>query len=166
MRAYLDRFEGYFGLIQKQFTEQNGEISSLRGQISAMQEQISSMDERLGRLEVRMDASDARLGVMAIQIGGVRSDLETLRFEMRERFISADEQMRTLSQRVQVFETRVGDDLDIVVRQLASLQERMKAVEEGNLNFNRRLDTLGDDMRQRFRLVIERLGEMDKRNAA
>jgi hypothetical protein len=74
------------------------------------------------------------------------------------RFISADEQSRTLTLRIQHFEVRVEDALGVVARDVTSLKEqtaqltnRMKNVEVGIGDLNSRVDTLADEIRQRFR---------------
>lgn len=140
-RGFLEK---YFGLIQR-------ELERTNTRLEAIENRLGSLENRVGALEDRSTSHEQAL--------------DTLRLEMRERFISIDEQLRTLTVRMQHFETRVEDSLAIISRDVGALDQsvahltvRMKNVEVGIGDLNGRVDTLGDDMRQRFRDVHERLG--------
>lgn len=137
-------FEKYFGLIQQ-------ELERTNVRLTAIEDRLTSLENRTGTLE---DLADRHEQAIA-----------SLRLEMRERFISTDEQLRTLTLRMQHFEARVEDslaiisrDIDAIDQNVAQLTGRMKNVETGIGDLNARVDILADDMRQRFRSVHERLG--------
>jgi len=147
-----DRFDRYFELIQQQLQQMQGQLTTMQGQITAMQGQITAMQG---------------------QIADVQAEQKALRTEMNERFLTVDGHIRTLGLRMQLFESRVDSEL-IAIRQhvaqldgrVERLDERMKVMETTLVGFSGRLETFGEDMHQRFRVVSERLATMEKRNAA
>jgi chromosome segregation ATPase len=149
LRATLDRFERYFELIQQQLSQHEAQFAALR-------EISSSLRTDVGAVRTEMTASRTE---MTERFGAMQT-------EMTERFISVDEQLRTLTMRVQQFEVRAQRDLDAVKGAMTDLSQRMTAVEDSIVELHRRVDTLSDDMRQRFRGVNERLTSIERRSAA
>jgi chromosome segregation ATPase len=173
LRETLARFERYFELIQQQLIAQQGQITTMQGQITTMQGQITTMQGEIA--EIRADVSTLKVEFAEIRADvstlkndtiSIRSELASLRLEMTERFISVDEQMRTLTRRVQQFEENTTRELTGLKEGVSQLNDRMKSVETAVVGVHGRIDTLGDDMRQRFRVVNDRLSTIEKRNAA
>lgn len=135
----LQRFERYFELIQ---AEQVG----LR----------TYMDQKIGALDEKIDALRAEF------LSEIHGEIGFLRTEMGERFQSVDEQVRTLTLRAQRVETAV----DASRKEVGQLSHNIGRVETALIELNGRIDQLGDDMRQRFRGVNERLVVIEKRSAA
>ncbi|HUF50906.1 MAG TPA: hypothetical protein VMN60_08745 [Longimicrobiales bacterium] len=150
-----ERLERHFARIDARFAAHEERADRLERVIQAsrleMRERFAAHEERADRLE---------------------RDIEASRLEIRERLQSVDEQFRTLNARTDRFETRVEAALHIMTAELEGVKQhaqsiaagigdltnRMKGVELGLDHLNGRVDTLADDMRQRFRLVHERLG--------
>jgi len=172
----LDRFERYFELLQQQLleihdqvTSLQGDITSMQGDITSMQGDITSMKGDITSMQGDITSMKGATGSMQADIASMKgdiSDLKTeqraLRVEMNERFESVHDQLRTLTLRAQMVEGRLDDGLFIVKR----LDERMAAVEKSVLDLAARVDHVGDDIRQRFRVVTERLTSIEKRDAA
>ena len=151
-------FEKYFGLIQQELERTNVRLTAIEDRLTAVEDRLTAVEDRLTRLE-------SRVGVLDDRADSHEQAIASLRLEMRERFISTDEQLRTMTIRMQHFEARVEDSLATISRDVAAVREdvshltvRMKNVEIGIGDLNSRVDTLADDMRQRFRIVQERLG--------
>lgn len=148
----IERFERYFEGIQAQLVR----LESLPADLAELKDNVAGLkNDNLS----------------------IRSQLESLRIEMNERFISVDEQMRTLTLRVQQFEAGTQRDLVLLKENVSNLGNRMKDmetqlgnrmknIETGFVGLHGRIDTLGDDMRQRFRGLNDRLSAIEKRNAA
>jgi septal ring factor EnvC (AmiA/AmiB activator) len=116
------------------------------------------MDKYFGLIQQELERSNARVLAQDTRQESFEKALASLHVEMRERFISADEQSRTLTLRIQHFEVRVEDSLGVVARDVTALREqtgqlanRMKNVEVGIGDLNARVDTLAEEVRQRFR---------------
>jgi hypothetical protein len=98
--------------------------------------------------------------------------------ELGERFIAVDEKFRSLALPFEQFGTRmtdafhafvievrtelriVGPRLDQNTERLDRVIVRMDKLEEGLANVNVRVDGFSEDMRQRFRVLNERIGEL------
>lgn len=96
-RAFLEK---YSGLIQ----QQPGRIED---RLTAVEDRLTAVENRLTGLERRVDSLDNRVGVLEDRADRHEQAIESLRLEMRERFISTDEQLRTLTMRMKHFEARV-----------------------------------------------------------
>jgi septal ring factor EnvC (AmiA/AmiB activator) len=99
--------------------------------------------------------------------------LDALADEMRECFIAMDERFRTLEQRIDQFEARVNDQLAAlnaelagVKRSVAQIERRVTNLENQSVATNARLDGLHLDMRQRFRVLTDRVGAIENLLAA
>jgi len=166
LRDTFARFERYFELIQTRFDGVDGRFDAiearfdtLESKVDAQQLQIATLENAVARLEYAVSAQqDDNVSI--------RAELKSLRIEMQERFISIDEQLRTLTLRVQQFEANTDRNLAAVNDHVTHLGERMKSVETGVVGVHGRMDTLGDDMRQRFREVNDRLRGIEQRTAA
>jgi septal ring factor EnvC (AmiA/AmiB activator) len=90
-----------------------------------------------------------------------------MHLEFSERFIAMDERFRSMELRIEQFEGRVMDRLDRVETEVQAVRaalgrtdQRVAALEKQVLGLNTRLDTMADDMRQRFRVLNERVSEL------
>ena len=192
----------YFELIQLEFDRGHGQLNSvhdqLQAQITSLQTQVTSLQTQVTSLQTQVTSLQTQVTTLQSQVAvvqddqvSIRAELNSLRLEMTERFISSDEQIRTLTLRMEQFEANTRRDLvslkdgtsrldqrifhlDERIFQLdermkagfSQQDERMKSVETGIVGVHARIDSLGDDMRQRFRGVTERLGQIEKRYAA
>src|SRR5688500_17757050 len=134
-----------------------GQMTTMQGQITGLQAEMVRVNARLSSLEDRMSSLEDRMS--AVEDGQAR-----MRTEMNERFISLEDQFRTLSLKTELFETRIESTLAVLSGELVAVKDqgwqlnaRMKNIEVGIGDLNGRVDHLGDEMRQRFRLVNERL---------
>jgi chromosome segregation ATPase len=150
-RAGFDRMDKYFGLIQQELERYNARVLALDTRQESFEKALASlqveMRERFNAVDERFNSVDERFNSVDERFNSVD-----------ERFISADEQSRTLTLRIQHFEVRVEDALGVVARDVTSLKEqtaqltnRMKNVEVGIGDLNARVDTLAEEVRQRFR---------------
>ncbi|MGH7446505.1 MAG: hypothetical protein ACRELT_03030 [Longimicrobiales bacterium] len=144
----------YFGLIQHQLEEVSTRLSALEDRATKVEDRARRSEDSIASLRTEMRE----------RFISAEDSIASVRIEMRERFISVEDQIRTLTLRMQHGETRVEDSLGAIARDVAALKEnqeqltaRVKNVELGIGDLNARIDTLGDDMRQRFRGVHERL---------
>jgi archaellum component FlaC len=143
-RSAFDRLDRYFGLIQQELERSNARAQAFE---TLVDERFNAVDERFNVVDERFNAVDQRFN--AVDEGFSAAN---------ERFISIDEQLRTLTFRIQLFEVRVEDSLGVVARDVTALREqtgqltnRMKNVEVGIGDLNARVDTLAEEVRQRFR---------------
>jgi septal ring factor EnvC (AmiA/AmiB activator) len=150
-RAAFARMDRYFELAQAQHAELRAEVAELRIVVTGQGDRLDRQGNRLDAMSARMDTLEA--------------SVSELRAEIRERFTDVAEQFRTSAQRQELFEERVTGELAGVRRDVVALHEvvtehgsRLQRLETGVLDVNTRLDELAADMRQRFRLVHERLG--------
>jgi len=137
---------------------------------------FARMDAGFARMERFFELSQAQFGELGGQIAGIAECLDRVetrkRFQaidrrlhsIEERFIGVDDQFHTLTIRLERFEQRVDDRLDGVCREVGLLREhtqqidaRTRGIEIGMDALNARVDTLAEDMRQRFRVVNDRL---------
>lgn len=150
-RSAFDRMDRYFGLIQQELERSNGRAQAFETRV---EERFNAVDERFNAVDERFDAVDERFDVVNKRFNAVDE-----RFSAAdERYISIDEHLRTLTLRIQLFEVRVEDSLGVVARDVTALREqtgqltnRMKNVEVGIGDLNARVDTLAEEVRQRFR---------------
>jgi hypothetical protein len=84
-----------------------------------------------------------------------------------DRLTSIDEKLATMTLRLDQFEARTTADLSEIRQQIAyltlrgdNLATRMDRFEAGLVDLGQRMDGLGEDMRQRFRVVNERLSSL------
>ena len=114
----------------------------------------AKMAQHFEVLEVRLEE---RLGA---RIDAVRIEL---RNEMRDGFISVDERLRTVEARLDRLEARL-DRLEARMTQQdtrhAETEARLATIERELAHINTRLDTLSDDMRQRFRVLTDRVAAL------
>ena len=126
------------------------------------------------RLTKRLDSVDARL--------------DTLRAEMAERFESVDQRFRALELRMTLFENRYAAELSAIrtaldtgIRgELELLKSQVASLDASLVCLNGRFDPLeaavsswaastaglGEDVKQRFRVMNERLAGIEQRLAA
>lgn len=151
MDAELEaRFDQLAELIARSFEAQNERFDR----------RMDALEGRMAALEARLDAMDAK-------------------FE--EKFLGVYERLDSERAAREQFERRVTDRLDAMGREIADLRQvvvrlegrieglregvahlevRVTELEKGTVRANARLDALSDDMRQRFRLVNERLSSL------
>ena len=89
--------------------------------------------------------------------------IDALRNEMRDGFISVDERFRTMESRLDRLEARIAQletRMSQLETRLGDIETRLSAVEREVAQINSRLDTLSDDMRQRFRVLTDRVAAL------
>jgi archaellum component FlaC len=150
-RSAFDRMDRYFGLIQQELERSNARAQAFETRV---EERFDTVDERFNAMDERFNAVDERFNTVDERFNAVDERFNAV----DERFISTDEQLRTLTLRIQHFEVRVEDSLGVVARDVTALREqtgqltnRMKNVEVGIGDLNARVDTLAEEVRQRFR---------------
>lgn len=134
--------------------------AELKAYLDGMVETITMRIAEQGiRLDQRMDGFEHRLDALTV--------------EMREGFIAVNERFRTMEQRIDQFEARVTDQLATlnseladVKRGLARIERRVTNLENQSVATNARLDGLHLDMRQRFRVLTDRVGAIENLLAA
>jgi chaperonin cofactor prefoldin len=99
--------------------------------------------------------------------------VDEMRVVVTDGFISLDGRLRTLERRVEMFETRVTGQVAALSAQstalksgLERLDRRLTRLERQGLETRTRLDGLHADMRQRFRLLNDRVAAVENRLAA
>jgi hypothetical protein len=117
-------------------------VALIAGQFEAMQLYMDQRFESMQSYMVqRFESIDQRFQ-------SIDERFDALHLEMTERFISVDERFRSVEER-----------LDLLTDKTAAVERRTGRFEEEMVALNGRFDNLSDDMRQRFRLVNERLSE-------
>ena len=111
---------------------------------------LTAMNAGFSRLERRQEALEQRIEALE-----QRMDAMELRFD--ERFQSLGERFATMELRIEQFEVRVTGRLDSLDARTKQLEVRTGSIEQNLLNLNTRMDVLSDDMRQRFRVLNDRL---------
>jgi chromosome segregation ATPase len=121
------------------------------------------MEVRFDAIDARFDAMDARLDANDGRLNTIDARLDRLRVEMNERFQSVNDRLDTNDKRL----ARLSDELEqfraelvIVKHRVEQLDGRLASIDTGLHHLNMRVDGLGDDMRQRFRAVTERLANV------
>jgi uncharacterized coiled-coil protein SlyX len=116
---------------------------------------------------------DGMVETITMRIAEQGSRLDALGAEMREGFIAVNERFRTLEQRIDQFEARVNGQLGAlnaelagVKRGVAQIERRVTNLEDQSVATNARLDGLHLDMRQRFRVLTDRVGAIENLLAA
>ncbi|MEX0892315.1 MAG: hypothetical protein WEB88_09100, partial [Gemmatimonadota bacterium] len=119
-----------------------------------------AIDARFQAVDERFDAIDARFQAVDERFDAI----DTRLLSIEERFIGVDDQFRTLTIRMEFFEQRVDHRLHRLTNEMTLLRElteqidtRTRGTEIGVGDLNARVDTLAEDMRQRFRVVNDRL---------
>ena len=104
------------------------------------------------RLEERLDRRFALIQANFVEQG---QRLDAIHAEMIERFESVDRRLAALERRAAHGESR----LDALMNEINQLRREMQQLAS-------RVDTLGADMLQRFRVLTERLAAVEKKIAA
>jgi methyl-accepting chemotaxis protein len=132
LESRLDRFEAG---VEARFDAIEARFDAIEARFEAIEDRIATMDERFSTLALRVEHFENR--VMAA-VRDVR------------------DQVAILAERIDVLEARVG----AVAGQVEEMNTRIEALEAGTLALSGRLDGVGEDMRQRFRIVNDRLAQM------
>ena len=96
---------------------------------------------------------EAMQAYMDRRFDGLERRVESMHVEFTENFTSVDERFRSVEKR-----------LDLLTDKVTSVDRRSTNMEEEMVALNGRFDSLSDEMRQRFRVVNERLSERSKLN--
>ena len=143
----------------------------LHDEIQGVRVDMDGLEQRLTK---RLDSVDARL--------------DSLRAEMVERFESVDQRFRALELRMTLFENKYAAELSAIrtaldtgIRgELELLKKQVASLEGSLVRLNGRLDPLeaavsswaastaglGEDVKQRFRVMNDRLAGIEQRLAA
>jgi chromosome segregation ATPase len=184
-RAAFDRIDHWFELIQAHHVETKRDMDELRTGQDALRVDLNGMRAGQGELRsdvngLRTDVNGLRTDVNGLQTGqdslrtdlnglrtdvnglqtgqdNLRTDLNGLRTEMRDGFRSVGERLTSIERDVGALwgETRANGSA------ISGLSERVTALTERMGGLEKRVDTMSDDMRQRFRIVIERLTALE-----
>ena len=109
----------------------------------------------LGQIINRMDAGFA----------GVEGKIASLRVEMRDGFRSVDERLSTVEREVAALwvEARAqGERISGLSQAMDPISERIATLTERVGGLEKRVDLMSEEMRQRFRVVIERLATLER----
>jgi chromosome segregation ATPase len=150
LQQYLERLERKFdGLVSlfEQMEARNGErFAQLEARMTQLEARMTQQEARQDRLERRLDALEA---------------------QVREGFLGVNDRFQAMALAIEQFERRVQSsitamqhDITKLKLQVDSLIERTDRLEDAVLHQTERLNGLGEDMRQRFRVVNERLAEL------
>lgn len=111
-RAAFERMDTNFALIHVELERTNARLTAIEARQDVFETKLDAFEKRLDRLELRGS--------------GFETKLDALHLDMRERFISTDEQFRTLTLRLQHFEVRIEDALGGVARDVMSDEMRQR----------------------------------------
>jgi chromosome segregation ATPase len=117
-RTFLEK---HFGALLQQLERTNIRPTAVEDPPPAVEEQLTALDDRLSGLE-------ERVGVLEDRADDHERLIESLRLEMRERFISTDERLRTVTLRFQYLQTRVEQALARVSRDDSSRAAKLTSV--------------------------------------
>ena len=121
------------------------------------------------RIEQRMDRLEQRMDKLEQRMDRLEQRMDAMHTEMLERFESVLDRLNDLEKRVGVIGANV-EALQIQVFDLRGdvqrIEKRMTDVESSIYEVTTRVSGLGDDMRQRFRVVTDRLAAVEQRLAA
>ena len=144
-----------------------GVIEHLGGRILALE---TSMGDQFQQLNARMDRVEQRIDKLEERVGKLEERFD--RFELRtdERFESVIDQMRLMNRRLDGIDATLVDvraeiatlnaRVDGTERRVALIAERMRLLEKGYESLDGRLVVFADDVRQRFRVVNDRLAAL------
>lgn len=98
---------------------------------------------------------------------GLEQRVESMDLKFEEKFIGVYERLASMQHAMDRFERRVMGRLDAMERDIAGLRKdvarldrRVTVLEKDMRGVHNRLDGLSEDMRQRFRVVNDRLGQL------
>lgn len=161
-RRWNQRFDEHTAAMEQRFKEhteaEDQRFNELATIIAKSFEATEARwNERFDRLEHRVDTLDNRT---AERFDRLEKRVEGMDVKFTEKFISIDESFRTLHLRIEHFEKRtlqttveIRDDVATLSRRVNSLDSRVGGLEDSMVQLNERVDRLGDDMRQRFKVV-------------
>ncbi len=176
------QLRAHFAAIDERFDRLTAMMAS---QFEAMQ---AHMDRRMDALEGRMDALEGRMDALEGRMDRLERRVDAMDLKFEEKFIGVYERLASLRLAQEQFERRILARLDAMVAQIAAnreaieglredgvrlreeiaglragvarVEERVNAVEANLLGLNDRVDDLSEDMRQRFRVVNDRLSSL------
>jgi len=190
-----DRFTALEARIDARFDALEQRFDALEARVGALEARVGALETRVGALETRIGALETRVGEGFVSVDGRFRTLELALAKLSDR-VTTDlaalehrllESIANLTERVVALEGRFDElaagqqatraSLDalrehvrMVAQQSASLEAnvlgRLDRLEQELTGLSRRVDGLSDDMRQRFRVVNDRLGDIDRRLAA
>jgi len=117
------------------------------------------MDE--AQFERLMGLIEARFQRLEARFDALETGIAALRIEMNERFESVNNRLNSVDKRLEQLTSsgdRVRDQVSGLRIEVDQLVRRFDAVDYGMYHLNQRIENFSDDMRQRFRVVNERLG--------
>ncbi|MGQ0560304.1 MAG: hypothetical protein ACT443_00355 [Gemmatimonadota bacterium] len=149
----------------------------LEAQASQVERAVNFLLEEVQNLRV---AFEARMDALESRMDKLESQLSALRIEVTEKLMGIGERFRSFGLQFGALEARVAQELtenrhkvELLMKSVEQLQDRQsdtgKRLNEFSIvvgTMTERIDTLADDMRQRFRLVNDRLAGIEQRNVA
>ncbi len=158
LAAHLDAHDRRFDALEQRLDALEGRVGRLEISVA---ERFQSVDEQLRALQGRADNLETVLKMELVQ---VEYRIVEFRAEADERFVRLEKGMQALAL------DELRERVSLVVEHLNHLGGgvfgRLDAVEKQLLALTGQVNGLADDMRQRFRVVNDRLGEIDRRLAA
>lgn len=108
------------------------------------------------RLDARFEAIDRRFEAIDRRFEAIDRRFDTMHKEMVERFMAVDERFATMNLGIDHLCSRI-EGMETAV---TALIDRMDRVEAHQIALRGRLDGISEDIRQRFRVVNDRLAEL------
>jgi septal ring factor EnvC (AmiA/AmiB activator) len=115
----------------------------------------AQFDKLIGWLEGKFSSLEARLEHL-------EASMQSLRVEMNERFQSVNDRLDALEQRT----VAIAEGFQETRAELSKVVQRLDRVDTSIYELHQKLNGVGDDMRQRFRGVTERLAAVEQRLVA
>lgn len=154
------RIERLAELVAKSFAAQNERLDRIEARLDRIEARLDGVEARLDGVETRLDGVETRLDGVEGRLERLEDRVAAMDLKFSERLITVDDRFRTLGLAIELFEGRITGKVDGALEQLdhldgrvGRLEIRFEGVESELVNVNGRLDTLGDDVRQRFRVV-------------
>ena len=172
LKIYLDaKFAGVIEHIEFRLqTEIGGLEHKMNSRFDQMDQRFVLIEDRIGKLEDRIGKLEERIGKLEERVGRLEERFDRLELRTEERFESVFDHFRVLDRRLDNIEAVLVDvraqmatltaRVDGAEHRVALVAERMQRLEKGYETLDLRVAGFADDVRQRFRLVNDRLAAL------
>lgn len=141
--------------------------------VDLIQTRFQEIDARFDQMDARFDQIDARFDRLEGRVERIENQMTLMRSEMIERFLSVSDRLGAVERRVSHLDVAIRSEMDSLHSVAAglrgdidTLKQLTHSMDNGVHELTVRINDLGDDMRQRFRIVTERLVAVEGRMAA
>ena len=144
-------------------------IGWLEVRFDGIDQRFDRLEARMDRLETRMDALEARMGGLEGRMGGLEGRMGSMHVEMLERFQSVNDRLDAMEHRVQTMSVGFDDvrgQLAATRADVEKIVHRLDRMDTTIYEQTMKLNSVPDEMRQRFRGVTDRLAGVEQRLAA